>query len=584
MSSTIPELLDEYNDSESVEEKVVLLNEISWAYYYVNLDSMFFYAKKSEELNQNISKKELATTFNYFGIYFESQVKPNLALENYLRALQIQKSIKDSSGLAFTHTNLGWFYYSQHENEKAVLEHQRSLEINREIDDSLSMANNYQAIALCYTYIDSVDLDLSLQLYEKAAIIYQMYDDDYYLMSVYINMAKIFFENNDLRKSEEYYSKAEKIADESGNLRELRAIFFGKAAIFSKRNNYSKAIQFLRRSTVYAEGLKNIEILKYHYDFFSELFEKNGQLDSALLYLKKSNSIKDSLFTIETNEKIASINAKYETEKKDKEILVSQLEISKVKRENSKTRSNYKVLSILFILIIIILLGIVLLYFYKIKHNRILAEKNDIILRNLDEKEVLLGEIHHRVKNNLQLVSTMLKFQLEGVNDPEFVKIIEESRGRIQAMALIHQELYSHDSLSGINMKEYLKSLISKLLMAYSVEEVLIEYQIDDIAIKLNTAIPIALIVNELFTNSIKYAFDGIEEPAIEVYLKEEKDVLQLILSDNGNGYESNVKSDSFGSKLVKSFCRQLNAEMTVDSTTNGTITMIKIKRYEKIT
>ncbi len=576
-------MLREIEQTKSIKRKVELLNKVSWVYYEFSLDSMFYYANKSLEYNQNVSKKELATSYNYLGIYYESKAKSNKALDYYLKALDVQKKNNDSLGLSFTYTNIGLFYYYQQDYEKAIPEIEKSLKINKALKDSLAMANDYQTIGMLYTYVDEVGSEKSIELYQKAEEIYKIYKEDYYLMSIYINMAKIFFEDKDYQKAEEYYDLAEKIANEKTNIQELRAIYMGKSMIYSEKNDFPKAIKFIHKSITFAKIRGNLSILMYNYDYISRLYEKNNQFDSALFYLKKYNSIKDSTFTIETNKKIAEINIKYETEKKEKEVLMSKLEIGKVKRENAKTKSNYKRLSVFFFMLIFMLIGFVLLYYNKIKHNQILADKNEIISKNLEEKEILLGEIHHRVKNNLQLVSTMLMFQEEGIEDERYIRILRESRNRIQAMALIHQELYSHDDLRSINMDEYLKRLIEKLLMAYSVDDVEVDFQIDNIKINIDTAIPIALIVNELFTNSVKYAFKGIEEPTIELYLKEKDEILQLIFSDNGIGFNFKTKKESFGSKLVNSFCRQLKAEMSVNSTSKGTITIINIKRYERI-
>jgi two-component sensor histidine kinase len=223
----------------------------------------------------------------------------------------------------------------------------------------------------------------------------------------------------------------------------------------------------------------------------------------------------------------------------------------------------------------------------KKKNNEALKEKNAIIQHSLDEKEVLLREIHHRVQNNLQFVSSMLNLQSRRVNDEYTLNVLKDCKLRIQSMAMIHQKLYQEDSLKGINILNYTQNLIESLMHSYQIDssEVDVELDIEQLYLDINSPIPIGLILNELITNCFKYAFTEKIRARLVVTLKETEGGLHLTVEDNGPGLPSNFEvdgSDSFGLKLVKSLAAKLKAEIQMKSE-HGAEVSVLIKEYEKV-
>jgi PAS domain S-box-containing protein len=224
------------------------------------------------------------------------------------------------------------------------------------------------------------------------------------------------------------------------------------------------------------------------------------------------------------------------------------------------------------------------------------AENN--IKESLREKEILLREIHHRVKNNLQIVSSLLSLQTEFVDGEESLDVLMESRGRIQTMALIHEELYRSSSLKEIRFKEFVNSLISNLFYSYGISGNIGRIvEVEDLNIGIDTAIPCGLVINELVTNSLKYAFPEsfIREPVngtftspqgkgtIKIELKKFNDKFNLIISDDGMGMPENFEmanAETLGLKMVCNLVEQLDGTMKVDLT-NGTRFEIIFKELE---
>lgn len=198
---------------------------------------------------------------------------------------------------------------------------------------------------------------------------------------------------------------------------------------------------------------------------------------------------------------------------------------------------------------------------------------------SLKEKEVLLREIHHRVKNNLQIISSLLSLQRLQVEDPQTADILWECQGRVRAMAMIHENIYQSQDIGRINFKNYVEMLLYDIFNLYRVNKksVILEMRIEGVKMGIETAMPCGLVINELATNSIKHAFPQ-GKGIIKIELKTDDDAHILIIEDDGIGLPENLdpqKSKKLGLMVVNTLVNQLNGEMEIDRT-NGTKFIIK--------
>jgi PAS domain S-box-containing protein len=211
------------------------------------------------------------------------------------------------------------------------------------------------------------------------------------------------------------------------------------------------------------------------------------------------------------------------------------------------------------------------------------------IRASLREKEVLLKEIHHRVKNNLQVISSLLRLQSQYAQDKGDVEIFKESQNRIKSMALVHEKLYQSKDLANINFHEYVSLLANGLFRSYGVntDKIALKTDIEDIMLGVDVAIPCALIINELVSNSLKYAFPGNKEGEIKITLRTlDESAMDLTVADNGIGMPADINfrsSESLGLKLVTILTNQIEGELEMDRS-EGTRFRIKFKetRYKK--
>lgn len=207
--------------------------------------------------------------------------------------------------------------------------------------------------------------------------------------------------------------------------------------------------------------------------------------------------------------------------------------------------------------------------------------QNELSKRN-NENVLLLKEIHHRVKNNLEVVSSLLTLQSAKMDDPYMQEAMLASQNRVQSMSILHQKLYQSEHLAFIEMKNYFMDLCVNILDSYNESErIKVNVEMKELELDVDTAVPLGLIVNELLTNALKYAFPGGEKGKIELSLKNlDKDNFQLKISDNGVGkpLHSKAKGTGFGTQLVELLTRQIDGKLTQD-VSNGTNILINFKK-----
>jgi two-component sensor histidine kinase len=196
-------------------------------------------------------------------------------------------------------------------------------------------------------------------------------------------------------------------------------------------------------------------------------------------------------------------------------------------------------------------------------------EIEELKQRSADQKEVMLREIHHRVKNNLAIVISLLTFQLNDNTNPEIKRSLLDIQTRIRAMALIHEHLYRSENLDKIPLATYIISLMQMIMSTYSGHRIEIETELDPIEVTIETALPVGLIINELLTNAFKYAFPGNIEGTVKISLAEaEGDQCVLTVKDNGIGLPKSYTPDSsvsLGLYIVRLLAEQMDGSLQID-------------------
>lgn len=362
------------------------------------------------------------------------------------------------------------------------------------------------------------------------------------------------------------------------NNKGLTASLCQRGMLYNAMNVPEKALRDCDQAREILEGESIIENLNNCYTCLFEANKKLKNHEQALKYLEKSKAMSDSLLNATNFLQIGQAEAEFEGEK---EMAIQQLEFEV--REQKSRQTRWILLGLLTALLVVSLL-IYRNLKLRSKSEKVLAKKNEVISNALEEKNILLKEIHHRVKNNLQVISALLTLQSRHDEDPLVTDALTRGQNRVQSIALIHKNLYQHDNLKGVDTKEYFDRLVDHLIETYNVntEGIEVEKDIMNLSLDVDTMVPLGLIVNELISNSLKHAFPSGSSGKIKISLSEKDGVLLLMVTDNGVGAkQKEVNQESFGQSLVKSLGRRLEATTEIKSDAGYEVRM-EIRDYKK--
>ena len=291
-------------------------------------------------------------------------------------------------------------------------------------------------------------------------------------------------------------------------------------------------------------------------EILSNFYQKKESYQLSLKYQRIFQVYQDSLVNKENIQRLEQLNTTYKLDKKESEIAFLE------ERGRQQRSINLGLIGG-----VSLLLSLAAFLYWNIRQKRkayhILTEKKQIIEQREQEKALLLKELNHRVKNNLQMISSLLNLQSNQLKDHPAVTALTAGKLRVEAMSLIHQKLYQEDHQTQIPIKTYIEELVYNLQFAYA-RKTKLNLQIQDLNLDIDLAIPLALIVNELVINAFKYAYQNIEESQLLIELNQRNNVLQLLVQDNGIGMQSVdwESTTSFGLKLVHSLTQQLEGKI----------------------
>ena len=312
---------------------------------------------------------------------------------------------------------------------------------------------------------------------------------------------------------------------------------------------------------------------------FASYYSKINDFKNEVVYLKQERRIRDSINANKTeiqDQQRATLIAE------DKANANSKIEQQREELEQSRDEMVEKEdqIQLVFISLIFTLLGfagLVYAYLKSIKNQRLIAEQKHIIENALVEKDSLLKEIHHRVKNNLQMVSSLLSLQTKNTRSKAAIEALEEGKSRVKAMALIHQKLYQNEDLSVIEMQGYIESLINSVQSVFKKggHNINITIDAEGVELDIDRAIPFGLILNELVSNSFKYAFPNSDDDGkIYIHLRKIADQPGFFeYTDNGVGMSEEADDrakSSMGIRLMNRLVNQLQSNLNIDKTAEG--------------
>jgi len=570
--------------------------------YYKRSLGMFIALEKLKR--QSSSYNNLGSVYFRLGMYDES-------MSNYLNSLSIREETNDPK-LYSTLNNLGNIYVRLSDYEKALEMYQRSLEYKRKAGiNTQSTLNNIGNI-----YIQRNDYENALRYLSEALKINEENEDEKRIATSLNNIAIVYEEEGKIDEALYNYQKALELKQKVGDTYGYANTSKNLGNIFLVKKDYKQADFYLQETLEIAKKIKARDIIKDVYELMSKRYYEINNYENAYLYKRYCSSIGDSLFNEETSDKIAQYRTNFTIEKtlREKEILVKDNQIYKLQLQKDR---SYKI--ILFLLVLLLIVIAIFLFHNNNKNNKLnelleetnedleekvtlrtseLIETNqnlrkeikvrketeDKLTSSIDEKDVMLKEIQHRVKNNLQIISSILNIQSKSSRNKESINMFTNTYNQIMSMSLVQEQLYLSDDLALVDFNHYVRSLISNIYGAYKIKHSRIKsiINVNDIHLNINTAIPCGLLINEIVTNAIKHGFNGNKKGEIVINMEEdENNYYHLEISNNGKGLPDKInykKPESTGMEIIRIMIIQLSADVEIKKE-NGVLYKFKFKK-----
>lgn len=524
----------------------------------LKLDSaLYFFDKAMAGYIAVDNKKGQATTLFKFAWIYKKKGEMDKAMDADLKALRVMEALGDKKGISNAYTRVSDDLTRQSRLKEAMDYAQKAVAICEE--------NNIKD-ELVYALWTAGSVSIAIGNYNDAF----SYNDRTVKLAQELNMGPVslsdFYNSrgNSLKRLGRYqealedYKKASDNAKAANYSNAIAATIANLGEVTMLMGNYKEALVYQLETVRLQEASNDLANLTENYQHVSTIYEKLGNDAEALAYYKKSYKMRDSVASIKSDEAMSKMLTQYETKKKEDKIAAQETQLSHQKQVQRLG------IGVVALLAVFIFFGI-FSYRNRIKSNRLLQAKNA-------ENELLLKEIHHRVKNNLEVVSSLLALQSAQIDDPNTKEAMQESQNRVHSIGIVHQKLYQGENLGAIEMKDYFINLSESILDSFGAEgKVNVELAMEKLDLDIDTAVPLGLIVNELLTNTIKYAFPNKEKGSVSIKLEKKQDGnLHMEISDNGIGKSGVIQGTGFGSQLVSLLTRQLNGEMK-EKIENGT-------------
>lgn len=541
-----------------------------------NFDQQEAYYEAALDIFEQIGNERWAALVRVFlGQAYSNQGRPEHALALYFDALEDFNRLHDTEGQIIALGSIGNTHREQKNIEESLTYQQRAValaETSGNPGQLLIVLANLGATLTNHGAYEQAEIQ-----YLRALALAEEHDYRRFTAFISSNLGSLFNIQGHYERALPHLFTAEQLAKETGEHGLLIAVYNGLGNAYLQLDDHDQALYYSTESLTLAQeiGLYQMEV----HSTLSLIYEATGDHARALDHYRQYTVVKDSVFNAERTGIIAEMQTRYETEENRR--AVERLEQENQIRMLQASRRQTLMLAGLGGLVF--LLGFLFSRFrLKQKANRLLEsqkeeirekahllqEKHSELQGILKEKELLVKEIHHRVKNNLQVISSLLDLQVGILEEPRALSALKDAQGRVQSMVLVHRKLYREEHFGRIDVQDYAEDLCRYLLSAFNAKKVHYRVRAEGIRFDVDTAIPFGLILAELVSNALKHAFPNGYEGEIAVTLHSiEGNTYELQVADNGVGFSAGSRQnerDSIGLTLVEDLTQQLNGTLEI--------------------
>ena len=535
-------LLKLLQEIENDKKIAVLYNFIGIIYTKKNQfqKSLEYYKKSLDLMNKVEDAKGKAISLCHMGIIYSRLGNYQEAFRVNFESLKIEENAGNKHGIAKNLNNIGILYKDIRNYEKALEYNQRALEIFDELDSQLGRSYSYNNIGIIYKNMN--DYEKALKYYFLSLEINEKINDQNGIANAFNNIGICYKYLNVLDKSIDFFVKGLEIRENMHDERGISTLKKNIAEDYLMQGNNKLALSESLHALEIAKKLQAKPIIKDCYNLISRIYSQDKNFEKALEFYKLYCEFKDEIYDEESSKKIAEMQTRYETEKKEREAEIYRLKNfeleEKVKERTEELRKANLQLQI------------------EIEEHK---QAQIQIKKDLEEKKILLQELYHRTKNNMQLISSLLKMQSETSNDEFVHATFETINNRIKAMSLVQQKLYQAKELSIINLREYIEDVVNMLRRSFITQssKISLKLKLSKVFVIVDSAVPLGLVLNELITNCYKHAFPDNRLGEIKIQMFETNDeMITILIEDNGIGFPKDYnpkEADSIGFQTIYS-------------------------------
>ncbi len=521
---------------------------------------------------------QMGRTYMAMGNMERNQNDPTKAISHYLKAQSVFRSAGEYRRQLRALQRIEGVYISLRELEKAQQYCELALAIARQQKLESEIANIYNDLAsiedIRKQYSQALHYnDLALRIYQS------LREDGSYTVSLF-NRAIILKNAGQYQQSAAIYQQCLKAAKAAKDVELEGMIYVNLPNTLLLLNKPDEAERYIRLGLAWANAqLKSPPYYQNIYETLTAIYEKRGQYRQAFQYQKLGMVYRDSVFNADKSRQLIETETRFQTREKQRQI--EQLDEDNLRQQQQLAWLTGGTI------VLLLLLGIMFFQYRTIRQvngklaetNQTLSDANERINKQSGQLKELMRELHHRVKNNLAIVSSLLYLQSNRLEDENAVRAVREGQQRVEAMSLIHQQLYQTDNVTRVNMQTYIDELVHGLMQSFNHQNNFnLRLNVAPIDLDVELAVPLGLILNELTTNAFKHAYKGLDAPSLSISLWKE-DQLYLEIKDNGPGMDVSQwqkPGRSFGKRLISSLIKQIRGhlDVTADQGTQFLLTL----------
>ncbi|MES2132733.1 MAG: tetratricopeptide repeat protein [Bacteroidota bacterium] len=542
------------NDTNTV---IALHNKIKVFQESDQVDSIWLYENKALAISEKIHYEYgIAHALSTFGVIYRIRGDYPKSLENFFKALTIYEKTHNQYRILVQLSGIAAVYYFQNDLKKAKKYYLDAIALSRFIGDKRIESDNLCNLAGIYN--DIGDFANAEKCLNEALKIDQSMKNDVGIAHVLVDLGQLHLGTKEYEKTLSFAREALALCEkiEYGDIIPTCYNLLGEASFGLKKNKDAEEyyLKALNTSKAFHDMNEKMQIENNLSHFYSTV----GNADKAFIHFKTYILYKDSMYNEESTKKSVETEMNYEFNKKQAALKYENDKIVYQLEADNRLHKQWRLF-----FIVIILLALIGLFFGKRAYDN--KKKLAVMLAAKDQrKDILLQEVHHRINNNLQIISSLLTLQANNAENEKLTEYLVQSQNRIQSLSALHELLYDTNSPLDINMKDYISRVLDfhrEVAGSMSVR-IDIQEEIESVNLPTKLAVPIALIINELVTNSLKYAFTDKADGIIKVTLKKMQNThsWEVIVRDNGIGMpsESEKRKESLGLKLVNIMTKQI--------------------------